>query len=152
MVFSKKALRYLEGSFSTNSPRRYLVKAFVVALSLAPVTLVIIGMNIKGAYFRLIVVAVAFIIAILTSCVFLVTIKRYFEMRKKADIFSHISDNDIHKIRSSVSVQIEGIKIILDGIAGELKPKQKALLEISKKGAERIAQFLNHLFSRVEKQ
>lgn len=146
-----KIIKMIDAALSAKPPYGFLAKTAFFFIAILSPLLAVCGMIVSNNYIRFTLIGAAFLMSVSSFLLLYLFIKRYAEMNKKMHIFEHISLIDIHKMRSSLSVQLEGIKMILEGIAGELKPKQRALLEISKKGAERINQFLNDIFSKAEK-
>ena len=66
----------------------------------------------------------------------------------KSDFVSIVS----HELRTPLSITKEGISLVLDGIVGEINPKQNKILTTSKDNIDRLARIINSLLdiSRIE--
>ncbi len=66
----------------------------------------------------------------------------------KTDFVSIVS----HELRTPLSITKEGISLVLDGVAGEISPKQNKILTTSKNNIDRLARIINDLLdiSRIE--
>ena len=66
----------------------------------------------------------------------------------KSDFVSIVS----HELRTPLSITKEGISLVLDGIAGEVNPKQHKILTTSKNNIDRLARIINSLLdiSKIE--
>jgi signal transduction histidine kinase len=69
-------------------------------------------------------------------------------MELKAQFISTVS----HELRTPLTAIREGISIVMDGIAGKLKPKQKEFLELSKRNVDRLSMLINDVldFQKLE--
>lgn len=66
----------------------------------------------------------------------------------KSDFVSTVS----HELRTPLSITIEGINLILDGLAGQINDMQKDLLQTSKESLDRLKTIINDLLdiSKIE--
>jgi signal transduction histidine kinase len=69
-------------------------------------------------------------------------------MELKAQFISTVS----HELRTPLMAIREGISIVMDGIAGKLKPKQREFLELSKRNVDRLSMLINDVldFQKLE--
>ncbi|MHB0945659.1 MAG: sensor histidine kinase [Sedimentisphaerales bacterium] len=69
-------------------------------------------------------------------------------MELKAQFISTVS----HELRTPLTAIREGISIVMDGIAGKLKPKQREFLELSKRNVDRLSMLINDVldFQKLE--
>jgi signal transduction histidine kinase len=69
-------------------------------------------------------------------------------MELKAQFISTVS----HELRTPLMAIKEGINIVMEGIAGKLKPKQKEFLELSKRNVDRLSMLINDVldFQKLE--
>ncbi|MFA6186368.1 MAG: PAS domain-containing sensor histidine kinase [Phycisphaerae bacterium] len=69
-------------------------------------------------------------------------------MELKAQFISTVS----HELRTPLTAIKEGISIVMDGIAGKLKPKQREFLELSKRNVDRLSILINDVldFQKLE--
>ena len=66
----------------------------------------------------------------------------------KSDFVSIVS----HELRTPLSITKEGISLVLDGVTGEINPKQSKILTTSKNNIDRLARIINSLLdiSKIE--
>lgn len=69
-------------------------------------------------------------------------------MELKAQFISTVS----HELRTPLTAIREGISIVLDGVAGKIKPKQREFLELSKRNVDRLSMLINDVldFQKLE--
>jgi len=66
----------------------------------------------------------------------------------KSDFISNVS----HELRTPLAITKEGISLVLDGVTGEINPKQDKMLSTAKQNIDRLARIINNLLdiSKIE--